>query len=84
MTVIVVDEVHNHLGEDDLLPEAQKVLHTNSRGTKDQLLIDKALMENTRRRKVGLSMVWIDYQKAYDMVAHLWIKKIHGNLWSCK
>ena len=84
MTVIVVDEVHNHLGEDDLLPEEQKVCHRNSRGTKDQLLIDKTLMKNTRRRKVGLSIVWIDYRKAYDMLAHLWIKKIHGNLWSCK
>ena len=26
-------------------------------------------------RKVGLSTVWIDYQKAYDMVPHLWIRK---------
>ena len=43
--------------------------------TKDQLLIDKAIMENFRRRKVGLSMIWIDYQKAYDMVPHSWIKK---------
>ena len=46
--------------------------------TKDQLLIDKAIMENFRRRKVGLSMVWIDYQKAYDMVPHSWIKKSMG------
>ena len=45
---------------------------------KDQLLIDKAIMGNFRRRKVGLSMVWIDYQKAYDMVPHSWIKKSMG------
>ena len=24
-------------------------------------------------RKRNLSMVWVDYKKAYDMVPHLWI-----------
>ena len=47
----------------------------NIRGTKDQLLIDKAVMKNCRRRKVELSMVWIDYRKAHDMVPHSWILK---------
>ena len=75
ITGIVADEIYNHLEENDLLPEEQKSCRRNSRGTKDQLLIDKAVMKNRRRRKVGLSMVWIDYRKAYDMVAHSWIKK---------
>ena len=35
LTVIVADEVQNHLGEDDILPEEQKSCHRNSRGTKD-------------------------------------------------
>ena len=39
------------------------------------MFIDKTVMKNCRRRKVGLSMVWIDYQKAYDMVPHSCIKK---------
>ena len=39
------------------------------------MLIDKAVMKNCRRRKIGLSMVLIDYQKAYDMVPHSWIIK---------
>ena len=75
ITGIAADEIYNHLEENDLLPEEQKSCRRNSRGTKDQLLIDKAVMKNRRRRKVGLSMVWIDYRKAYDMVAHSWIKK---------
>ena len=32
------------------------------------------VMKNCRRRRVGLSVVWIDYWKAYDMVPHSWIK----------
>ena len=47
----------------------------HSRRTKDKLLIDKAVMKNCRRRKLGLSMVWIDYRKAHDMVPNYWIKK---------
>ena len=32
-------------------------------------------MKNCRRRRIGLSMVWIDYRKAYDMVPYSCIKK---------
>ena len=46
-----------------------------SRGSKDQLLIDKAILKNWRRRLTNLSMAWIDYKKAYDMVLHSWILK---------
>ena len=71
LTGIVADEIYNHLEENDLLPGEQKGCRRNSRGTKDQLLIDKAVMKNCRRRKVGLSMVSIEnYRKAYDMVHH--------------
>ena len=65
---------HNHLEKNDLLTEKQKSCHRN-RGTKEQLLSDKAVVKNCRRRKVWLSMVWIDYRKDYSMVPHLWIKK---------
>ena len=41
---------------------------------KGQLLIDKTVMKNCRRR-IGLSMVWIDYRKAYDMLPYSCIKK---------
>ena len=75
ITGIVADEIYNLLEENDLLPEEQKGCRTNSRGTKDQFLISKAVIQNCRRRKVWLSKVWIDFRKAYDMVPHSWIKK---------
>ena len=61
LTGIVADETYNHLEENDLLPDEQKGSRGNRRGTKDDLLIEKAFMKNCRRRKVGLSMVWIDH-----------------------
>ena len=72
---IQADEVYNHLEENDLLPDEHKDCLRNSRGTKGQLLIDQAVIKNCRRKKVGLSMVWIDYRKAYDMEPQSWIKK---------
>ena len=47
-----------------------------SQGTKlSQLLIDKAILKNCRRRLINLSMAWIDYKKTCDMVLHSWILK---------
>ena len=44
-----------------------------SRGTKDQLMIDKIVMKNCKRIMKNLSVAWIYYTKAYDMVLHTWI-----------
>ena len=41
------------------------------------------VMKNCKRRMKNLSVVWIDYTKAYDMVLHTWILqylKIAGTL----
>ena len=84
LTDVIADELNNLLEDNYLLLEEQKGCRRSSRYTKDQLLIDKAVMKNCRRRKVWFSMVWIDYSKAYDMVPHLWIKKIHRSVWSCR
>ena len=46
LAVIVADEIYSHLEENSLLPEEQKGCRRNSRSTKDQLLIDKAVMIN--------------------------------------
>ena len=59
ITDIVADEIYNHREGNDILPEKQKGCCRNRRGAKDQLLINKAVMKNCRRRKAGLSMVCI-------------------------
>ena len=71
-----------HLSCQELLPHEQKGCRNNSRGTKDQLLIDKAILKNCRRRITNLSMAWIDYQKAYDMVPQFMDFGICKNGWS--
>ena len=74
-TDITGDELYNHLEEKSLLPEKQKGCRRKSRGTKDQLLIDKMVIRNCKRRQTGLGMAWVDNKKAYDMIQHSWIIK---------
>ena len=53
--------VYKHLDENDLLPKEQKGCRRGSYGCKDQLLINKAIIEDAKKRK-NLSTVWIDYK----------------------
>ena len=73
----IEDEVTNfhHLDSNDLLPVEQKGCRRRTRGTKDQLLIDKMVLRDSKKRHTNLSMAWIDYKKAFDMVPHPWILK---------
>ena len=41
-----------------------------SRGTEDQLLIDKTVLKDCKKRHASLCMAWIDYKTAYDLVPH--------------
>ena len=67
-------KVSDHLNQQNLLAEEQKDCQRKTRGTKDQPLIDKAVVRNSRR-KTNLKVAWIDFQKAYNMVPHSWILK---------
>lgn len=60
-TGIMGDELYKHLEEENLLPEEQKSCRRKSRGTKDQLLIDKMVIRNCKSRQTRLGMAWVDY-----------------------
>ena len=74
MAGIINEKVYDHLNKLNLLPEEQNNCRRKTRGTKDQLLIDKAVVRNSRR-KANPNVAWIDFRKAYDMVAHNWTLK---------
>ena len=77
LTSILADQIYEHLEKSGLIPWQQKGCKRKSRGTKDQLLIDKMITrhaKNSKHRR-NLNMVWIDYKKAYDSVPHSWILK---------
>ena len=73
LTGIVSEDIYCFMENEHLFPEEQKGYRRKSRGTKDQLLIDKAVIKDCRKRRANLAMAWIDYKKAYDFVPHSWI-----------
>ena len=73
LTVMIAEETYKYLDHRKLLPDEQKGCRRGSRGTKEHLLIDKTVLKDCRKRHTNLSMAWVDYKKAYDLVPHSWI-----------
>ena len=63
LTGVIVEEMK-------LLPEEQNGCRRESRGIKDQFLIDKTVLKDCKKIHTNSSMAWIDYKKAYDVVPH--------------
>ena len=72
---ILADRTYSFLSNHQLLPSEQKGCRGESYGCKDQLLVNKMILEACRTRKKNLSTAWIDYKKAFDSVPHSWIIK---------
>ena len=75
LTGVIVEEMLNYLKREKILPEEQKGYKRGSCGTKDQLLIDKIVLKDCKKRHSNLSMAWIKYRKAYDLVRHSWVNE---------
>ena len=70
LTGVIDEEMYNYLEREKILPEGQKGCKRGSRGTKDQLLTDKTVLKDCKKRHTNLSMAWLDYRKAYGLVPH--------------
>ena len=78
MTGIIANSVYEYLEMCNLLPVEQKGCRRSSRGTKDQLSIDKMVLNDCKKRYTNLGVAWIGYTKAYDMIRHSWILESLG------
>ena len=72
-TGIIGEKVYNHLRDKGILPPEQNGEKIGCRRIKGQLMVDKMILRNCRRRLTILAVAWIDYTKAYNMVPHWWI-----------
>ena len=75
LTRVIAKEMYDCLEQEQLLPEEQKGCRRGSRGTKNQLLIDKTVLKDCKKRHTNLSLAWIDFRKAYNFVPHTWINE---------
>ena len=61
LTGVIAEEMYNYIELEKILPEEQKGCKRGSRGTKDQLLINKSVLKDCKKRHANLSMAWINY-----------------------
>ena len=70
LTSILTDRTNSHLEQNDLFPHEQKGCRRGSYGCQDQLIINKMILENCKKRKRNLSCAWINHKKAFESVPH--------------
>ena len=73
LTGIISEGMYCFIENENKLPGEQKSCRRKNRGTKDQLLIDKAILKDCKKRRAYLAMARMDYRKGYDFVPHSWI-----------
>ena len=72
LTSTLTDRMYTFMEASKLSPLEQKGCKRGSYGCKDQLLINRMLMENCQMNHRNRSMAWVDYRKALDSVPHGW------------
>ena len=56
LTGVIAEEMYSYLEREKILSEEQKGCKRGSRGTKDQLLIDKTVLKDCKKRHTNISM----------------------------
>ena len=72
-TSCMLKPMNQHLDKYALIEGEQRGAKVGCSGTIDNLLIDRMVCEDSKRKKRNLSMAWIDVKKAYDSVDHKWL-----------
>ena len=65
----------DHCHVNNIIGIEQAAAKRGSWGCTDQLLINKAIMEEVTSKKKNIVCVWLDYKKAFDTVPHDWLIK---------
>ena len=73
LTGIIATRIESHLCENNILSQEQQGGRRGSYGTKQQLLINKTVLEHAIKFRRNISVTYYDYAKAYDSVPHEWI-----------
>ena len=73
LTAQIREKIYYSLTSRGLFPDERKGCRKGSRGTAELLYIDEHIQNESKTRRKNLAMVWIDYKKAYDMIAQSWI-----------
>ena len=76
LTSIIAERTYTFLNEHQLLPSEEKGCKKGRYGCKDQLLINKMILEDCKTKKKNLSTAWIDYKKQAEETTTKYAKRI--------
>jgi len=76
LSAITTKLMWKHINEQDILPSSQRGCTPGGMGCKEQLLVNKMVIENAKSQQRNLSMMYIDFRKAFDSVSHDWIREM--------
>ena len=72
---VIAKDLCEYLKQEKLQPDEQKGCRRGSYGKNDQVIIDKTVLKDCKKRLTILSLVWIDFKKVYDFFPHNFINK---------
>ena len=71
LTGMISEAIYCFMVNENLLPEEQKGCRMKIREIKNQLLIDKKILKDYRKRRTHIAMAWIDYRKVCYFDPHI-------------
>ena len=80
-TACLTELLMTHCTVNDILHPAQKGCARNQLGCTDHLLLNSRIWHQVKTNNHSLSVVWLDYRKAYDSVPHNWILFLFAAIW---
>ena len=81
LTCALAGMITEHTLRVGVLPAEQKAIRKGTGACQDALTVNMAVANEAKRDKRDLSVAWVDYRKAYDLVPHRWLKAM---LWAVR
>ena len=73
LTAVMMEVLYEHATAYSYLPSEQRAIRRGQHGCLNALMIDSMVAKEVTVHHHGLSVAWIDYQKAYERVPYQWI-----------
>jgi hypothetical protein len=76
LTSVISSKLYTQLTENKILAPEQVGCHKGSRGCKELLIVDSAVLQQAKQGQRDISVGWVDYKKAFDSVPHSWLLQV--------
>ena len=63
----------NQCNQNNIITQEQAAGKKRLWGCTEQLLVNKAVMSEVKKKRRNLFTIWLDYKKAFDSVLHEWL-----------